>query len=184
MAGATRARGAQSCRHGGAYAAGASNLPFGTLRGYVGTELVGHSGGDGDGDRLPLHRRDADRRARPSARRRDRARTAGRPGGQRADLGDRRRPEGDRARLGALAGHGRGGRRRARSAARGDRAADVGGRRRRRGAAAARTPPMRTTTTTATTASTSAGMRSAGTATHSGSGWRSTCSPRRASHER
>ena len=70
-------------------------------------------------DQLPVHRRGPDRgagRSNPDvgivhAQRADRA-------GQRAALGHRRRPEGDRARLGALAGHRRGDRRRARARSR------------------------------------------------------------------
>ncbi len=38
------------------YAAGASNLPFAVLRGYVGTELMERSSDTVATDRVPVHR--------------------------------------------------------------------------------------------------------------------------------
>ena len=95
------------------------------------------------------------------ARRRDRPRAEGRPRGQRAARGHRRRAEGSGARRAALAGHGRRGRRRA--AARQPqrrRPAVVDGDRHRGRARAARSRRTRTATTRATTRSTSRGTRS------------------------
>ena len=63
-----------------AYAAGAANLPFGVLRGYLGSELSATH--HRRRDRLPLHRRAARCRAGPTARRRHRpcpARRSARP---------------------------------------------------------------------------------------------------------
>ena len=60
-----------------AYVAGASNLPFGLLRGYAGTDLPEHSD-DISLHRLPVHRREAHRGARHQPRRR-RSSTPSRP---------------------------------------------------------------------------------------------------------
>ena len=80
---------------------------------------------DDQADRVPVHRRGADRGRGAAARRRDRARPARRPRRQRAAVGDHRRAEGGGAGGRPLARHGRGGRRRARPAARRDRAAGL-----------------------------------------------------------
>ena len=159
-----------------AYAAGAANLPFGVLRGYAGGDLPARDARRAD--HVPLHGRGARGGAGAPARRRRHPRPARRPQGQRAAVGDRRRAEGGRARLGALDRHGRGARRRARAAAGRGRAAALDARRGLRRAAAARIRPTRTATTSATTTSTSRGTRSAATATRSPPGSRSTCSAR------
>ena len=101
------------------------------------------------------------------AGRRHRPRAAGRPARQRPALGDHGRAEGGRARLGALDRDRRGGRRRARAAARRRRPPGVGDRRRSPARPAVRSRPTRTATTSATTTSTSPGTRSAATATRS-----------------
>ena len=72
---------------------------------------------DDQADHLPVHRREADRRVGPAARRGGHPRPARRPVGQRPAVGDHRRAEGGRAGLPALRGHGGGDRRRARPAA-------------------------------------------------------------------
>ena len=59
------------------YVAGASGLPFGVLRGYVGTDLIDAHAHDRP-DHMPVHRRGADRRAGARARRRGRS-TPSRP---------------------------------------------------------------------------------------------------------
>ena len=51
------------------YAAGAAGLPFGMLRGYVGTDLPKHTDHDQD-RRVPVHRRGPRRRAGDQSRRR------------------------------------------------------------------------------------------------------------------
>ena len=84
------------------YVAGASGLPFAVLRGYSGTGLEtlnGAPGADADdqADHLPVHRRDADRRVGPAARRGGHSRPARRPVGERPAVGDHRRAEGGRA---------------------------------------------------------------------------------------
>ena len=71
------------------YAAGASNLPFAMLRGYIGTDLEPRTQRR-QGD-VPVHRRGADRGAGDAAGRRHRPRPAGRPRRQRPAVGDRRR---------------------------------------------------------------------------------------------
>ena len=112
-----------------AYAAGASGLPFGVLRGYAGTDLVGRTASLAEiecpftGERLA-----AVRAIRPDVG--DRPRPAGGHRGQRAAVGHHRRPEGDGARLGALDRDRRGDRRRARAASRCRRAPRVGDQRR------------------------------------------------------
>ena len=60
------------------YVAGASGLPFGVLRGYVGTDLV-RPHADDRPDHVPVHRRDAHRGAGARPRRRRHPRPAGRP---------------------------------------------------------------------------------------------------------
>ena len=93
-----------------------ANLPFGVLRGYAGTDLAAAHAGRVR--RLPVHGRAAGGRAGAPAGRRDHPRPAGRPARQRPALGDHRCAEGGRARVAALDRHRRGGRRRARAAAR------------------------------------------------------------------
>ena len=107
-----------------AYAAGAAHLPFGVLRGYRGrrpscTDACRD-------DRLPVHRRGAGSRPGTPAGRRHHPRATRRPTRERPTLGDRRRPEGDGARVGADDRHRRGNRGRARAAARSDRHSVVG----------------------------------------------------------
>ena len=160
-----------------AYAAGAANLPFAVLRGYRGGDLPAHT-------RVapidvPVHRRGARRRAGAAAGRRDRPRAAGRPARQRPALGDPRRAEGGRPRVGALDRDGRGDRRRARAAAGRACACRAGSSARSRSRPAARTRRTRTATTSATTTSTSRGTRSAATATASARGCSGTCSSTR-----
>ena len=137
-----------------AYAAGAANLPFGVLRGYARHRPAPPTRASRAID-VPVHRRGARRRAGAPARTSASSTPSGRPARQRAALGDRRRAEGGRARLGALDRHGRGDRRRARAAAGRDRPAGLGDRRGRARARAARTRRTPTATTSATTTSTS-----------------------------
>ena len=84
------------------YVAGASGLPFAVLRGYAGTDLPRHTANIAAGH-LPVHRRDADRRAGAAPRRHGDARPARRPGRQRADVGHHRGAEGGRARRAPVA---------------------------------------------------------------------------------
>ena len=155
------------------YAAGASGLPFGVLRGYVGTDLPKHTEHDRD-DRVPVHRRGADGRAGDQPRRVDHPRPAGRPRRQRADLGHRRRAEGGGAGRRSGDRHGRGGRRRAHAAARRRRAPRLGDRRRVRGARR-RAPELRDgLLACATTPSTRRGTPSPAIATRSPPGSTST----------
>ena len=126
LAGAARARGALARRAWRRPTRpGASSLPFGVLRGYAGTDLVGRTDSLAEIECPFTGEALAAVRGAP-ARRRDRARAAGRPRGQRAALGHHRRAEGDRARVGALARDGRGDRRRARAAPRRRRAPGLG----------------------------------------------------------
>ena len=78
------------------YAAGASDLPFAVMRGYVGTDLS-RTRACASID-VPVHRRAARGRRRAAPRRGDRPRPGGRPRRQRAALGHPRRPEGGGAR--------------------------------------------------------------------------------------
>ena len=107
------------------YVAGASGLPFAVHARLPGTDLPEHTADD-RADHLPVHRRDADRRARARSRRRDHPRAARRPRRQRAAVGPDRRAEGGGAGGRALARHRRGDRRRARPAPQRGRAPDVG----------------------------------------------------------
>ena len=137
--------------------AGASGLPFAVLRGYVGTDLR----------RAHRHRR-ARSPARSPARCSPRS-PALNPDvtvihAQRADrrgnvqtVGHHRRAEGGRAGRPALAGHGRGDRRRARPAPGRGRAAELGRSPRWPRCPAAPTRPTRRATTTATTTTTGPG---------------------------
>ena len=158
-----------------AFCAGAARLPFGMLRGYVGTDLPAHNphirrvACPFTGETLAavpalnpdvtiLHAQRADRAGNVAHPRHRRRRARGRAGGEDADR------------------HGRGDRRRA---AAGDERASCC----RTGssapwcpAAAAPIRPMRRATTPATTRSTSAGTRSRASATASSPGWTSTCS--------
>ena len=95
------------------YAAGASGLPFGVLRGYVGTDLVEQTRQHRP-HHVPLHGRGAHGGAGPAARRRGHPRPAGRPQGQRAAVGPRRGAEGSGAGGAAVDRHRGGGGRRAR----------------------------------------------------------------------
>ena len=144
--------------------------PFGVLRGYAGGDLAGADA------------RRARSRARSPARSSPRCR-AHRPDvgivhaqqadrrGQRPALGDHRRAEGGRARLGAVDRHRRGGRRRARAAAGRRRAAGLGDRRglrrARRRASLLRARLLRPRQRLLRRA----GTRSAATATRSAPGW-------------
>ena len=159
------------------YAAGASGLPFGVLRGYVGTDLVEHTR-EHRPHHLPVHGRGAHGGAGAATRRRGHPRPAGRPQGQRAAVGAGRGAEGSRARGAAVDRHRGGGGRRAPAAAERRRAAGLGGRRRVRGARAAPTPASPSATPSGTTPSTSRGMRSARSATPSLRGSTSTCGAR------
>ena len=78
------------------YVAGASGLPFAVLRGYNGTGLARQ--GQHRRDRLPVHRGAAGRGGGAAAGRDGDPRAAGRPGRQRAVLGDHRGAEGGGAR--------------------------------------------------------------------------------------
>ena len=116
LAGPARDRGAQPRRHG-------QPLRRRRLRPAVRRDarLRRHRPRRPDGqhraDRLPVHRRVADRRAGAAPGRHDHPRAARRPGRQRADVGHHRRAEGGRARRAAIDRHGRGDRRRAAAAA-------------------------------------------------------------------
>ena len=116
-----------------AYAAGASGLPFGLLRGYLGSDLPKYN------DRIkfidcPVHRRAARHRAGGASGRLGHPRAESRPPRQRADVGAGRRAEGGRAGRDALDRHRRGDRRSAGCAAERRGAAALGGQRRVRGA--------------------------------------------------
>ena len=161
-----------------AYAAGAANLPFGVLRGYAGTDLAARTRASRaidcpfTGEQLAavpalrpdvgiVHAQQADRqRERPA-------------------LGDHRRAEGGRARVGAVARDGRGDRRRARAAAGRGRAPVAG-----RSTAVARGAGRRTPVVRARLLRPRqrllrrAGTRSAATATRSPRGCDGTCSRR------
>ena len=80
-----------------AYCAGAARLPFGVLRGYIGTDLprakLAHPR-----SRLPVHRRATGGRAGAQSGRHDPARAARGSRGQRADARHRRRAARGRAR--------------------------------------------------------------------------------------
>ena len=79
------------------FQAGASGLPFAILRGYRGTSLPAHTDRRRR-HRLPVHRRDADRRQRAAPRRGRDPRPARGQAGQRPVLGHQRRAERGRAR--------------------------------------------------------------------------------------
>ena len=163
---AARARRAHPRRHGGRLLRRAPRgLPFGVLRGYIGTDLVAANPRIRSvecpftGERLaavPAHQ----------PRRDDPPRAAGGPAGQRRDLQGIVGAQSEAALAAQRADrHGRGGRRRAAAGDERDRAAALGGERRRASAPAARTRRTRRATTRATTPSTSAGTRSRASAT-------------------
>ena len=152
-----------------AYAAGAAKLPFGVLRGYAGHRS--RRADAGRDDRLPVHRRGAERRARAPAGRRASSTPSARTGAGTSSSGAssacRRRSCSRPARsivtveevVDELTPR-----------ARRDRPAWRGCSTPSASLPAARIPPTRTATTTATTSSTSAGTRSAATGTRSASG--------------
>ena len=160
-----------------AYAAGASGLPFGVLRGYVGTDLPRVNPPSAastcpftgervatvpalDPDVTIIHAQQADRHGNVLLR--------GIVGVQKeAALAAR-----------ALHRHRRGDRRRARRADERHRAAALGGRRPSRACRAAPTRPTRRATTPATTRSTRPGTTSPRRATLHARGWTATCSAR------
>ncbi len=157
-----------------AYVAGASNLPFGTLRAYAGNDLAAHTrvatiACPFTGERVaavPAIRPDVGIVHAQQADERGNVQLWGIIGVQKEAVLAVARLDRDR----------RGDRARARAAAGRSDHPGLGGRRGRRLRRAAHIRRTRTATTSATTPSTSPGTRSAATATRSPSGWRGTCS--------
>ena len=149
--------------------AGASGLPFGTLRGYAGTSLLEYTDTIGTVT-CPFTGEVVDRRPRAQSRRRHHPCPAGRPARQRHDVGDHGRAAGVRAGEPAVDRHGRGGRRFVRAPVQRRGAPGLDDRQRGRGFPAVRTRRTRTATRAATTSSTRRGTRSRAIARRSRSG--------------